>query len=157
LLGIVIINWFYEKGRIFNCGALAGAGILFPNADAFSKNIVSNDLDRLVDVNGNYIQQVLPYSEGFLEPYMDSETLHLHYTFHHGGAVKGANKDMQMIKKALDDNSLETVDFWTKKLSYHFSSHVLHSIFWTNLTNKKTEPKGDLLRRIEKTLGASSG
>ena len=41
---------------------------------------------------------------------MDTETMHLHYTFHHGGAVKGANKDMAMIKKALDDNDLETVD-----------------------------------------------
>ena len=85
---------------------------------------------------------------------MDAETMHLHYTFHHGGAVKGANKDLQMIKKALDDNNLETVDYWTKKLSYHFSSHVLHSIFWTNLTNKKTTPTGDLLKRIEKDFGS---
>jgi Fe-Mn family superoxide dismutase len=84
---------------------------------------------------------------------MDAETMHLHYTFHHGGAVKGANKDLQMIKKGLDDNNLETVDSWTKKLSYHFSSHILHSIFWTNLTNKKTEPGGDLLKRMEKNFG----
>jgi Fe-Mn family superoxide dismutase len=112
-----------------------------------------------VDTNGNYIQQALPYNETFLEPYMDAETMHLHYTFHHGGAVKGANKDLQMIKKALNDNlstgqagNLETVDFWTKKLSYHFSSHVLHSIFWTNLINKKNAPSGDLLKRIEKNF-----
>ena len=142
-----------KRGDFLKTGALAGAGILLPTADAFSKNIVSNDIDKLVDVNGNYIHQPLPYSEGFLEPYMDSETLHLHYTFHHGGAVKGANKDIQMIKKALDDNNLDTVDFWTKKLCYHFSSHVLHSIFWTNLTNKKSEPKGDLLKRIERSFG----
>lgn len=85
---------------------------------------------------------------------MDVEISHPHYAFHHGGAVKGANKDLQMIKKALDDNNLETVDFWTKKLSYHFSSHILHSIFWTNLTNKKTLPQGDLLKRIEKSFGS---
>lgn len=78
----------------------------------------------------------------------------MHHTFHHGGAVKGANKDLQMIKKALDENNLETVDFWTKKLSYHFSSHVLHSIFWTNLTNKKTLPTGNLQKRIEKNFGS---
>jgi Fe-Mn family superoxide dismutase len=85
---------------------------------------------------------------------MDVEISHPHYAFHHGGAVKGANKDLQMIKKALDDNNLETADFWTKKLSYHFSSHILHSIFWTNLTNKKTLPQGDLLKRIEKSFGS---
>ena len=143
-----------KRGDFLRTGVLASAGIILPTADAFSRNMVSNDLDKLVDVNGNYIQHVLPYSEGFLEPYMDSETLYLHYTFHHGGAVKGANKDQQMIKKALDDNNLETIDFWTKKLSYHFSSHVLHSIFWTNLTNKKSEPKGELLKRIEKNFGS---
>jgi Fe-Mn family superoxide dismutase len=59
-----------------------------------------------------------------------------------------------MIKKALDENNLETIDFWTKKLSLHFSSHVLHSIFWTNLTNKQTAPAGELLKRIEKNFGS---
>jgi Fe-Mn family superoxide dismutase len=41
-----------------------------------------------------------------------------------------------------------------KKLSYHFSSHILHSIFWTNLTNKSTLPKDNLLKRIEKSFGS---
>ena len=135
-------------------GALVGAGTLLTTNNAFAKNLATNDIDKLVDANGNYIQQPLPYNENFLEPGMDSETMHLHYTFHHGGAVKAANKDMQMIKKSLDDNNLETVDYWTKKLSYHFSSHVLHSIFWTNLTNKSTAPSGDLLKRIEKDFGS---
>ncbi|MFV8361023.1 Fe-Mn family superoxide dismutase [Flavobacterium sp. LS1P3] len=85
---------------------------------------------------------------------MDAKTLHLHYTFHHGDGVKVAKKDLQMIKKASDENNLETVDFWTKKLSYHFSSHILHSIFWTNLTNKKTASQDELLKRIEKNLGS---
>ncbi len=59
-----------------------------------------------------------------------------------------------MIKKLLDAQDLETVDFWNKKLAYHFSSHVLHSIFWTNLGNKKTMPTGDLLKRIESNFGS---
>ena len=66
---------------------------------------------------------------------------------------KAANKDMAMIKKALDENNLETVDYWTRKLTFHSSSHILHSIFWTNLTNKKTEPTGELLKRINKSFG----
>ena len=80
--------------------------------------------------------------------------MHLHYTFHHGGAVKAANNDLKKIKEALDSNNHETVDFWTKKLSFHFSSHVLHTIFWTNLTNKQTLPSGDLAKRIEKNFGS---
>lgn len=135
-------------------GTLVGAATLLSSSNAFSQQLIDNPIDKLVDVNGNYIQQALPYSENSLEPHMDAETMHLHYTFHHGGAVKAANKDMGMIKKALDENNLETVDYWTKKLSYHFSSHVLHSIFWTNLTNKNTAPSGELLKRIEKDFGS---
>lgn len=108
----------------------------------------------MVDEKGSFIQQKLPYDVNFLEPNMDAETTHLHFTFHHGGAVKAANKDLQMIKKAMDENNFESVDYWTKKLSFHFSSHILHTIFWTNLTNRKTEPTGELLRRIEKDFGS---
>jgi len=68
--------------------------------------------------------------------------------------VKSANNDLKKIKEALDSTNLESVDFWTKKLSFHFSSHVLHSIFWTNLTNKQTTPTGELLKRIEKNFGS---
>jgi Fe-Mn family superoxide dismutase len=143
-----------NRAGFLKSGTLLGAATLVSTTNAFAKNLSDNPIDKLVDAEGNYIQQVLPYAENFLEPYMDAETMHLHYTFHHGGAVKGANKDLQMIKKALNENNLETVDFWTKKLSYHFSSHVLHSIFWTNLINKKTAPSGDLLKRIEKNFGS---
>jgi Fe-Mn family superoxide dismutase len=143
-----------NRKKFLKAGSFAGVATLLGTGNAFAKNLTNNDIDKLVDANGNYIHQALPYNENFLEPYMDAETMHLHYTFHHGGAVKAANKDLLMIKKALDENNVETVDFWTKKLSYHFSSHVLHSIFWTNLTNKKNEPKGDLLKRIEKNFGS---
>jgi Fe-Mn family superoxide dismutase len=143
-----------NRKNFLKAGTLAGAATVFSTTNAFAKNLTDNDIDKLVDANGNYFHQPLPYSESFLEPFMDAETVHLHHTFHHGGAVKAANKDLQMIKKAIDENNFETVDYWTKKLSYHFSSHVLHSIFWTNLTNKKTDPSGGLLKRIEKDFGS---
>jgi superoxide dismutase, Fe-Mn family len=135
-------------------GTIAGAATLLSANNAFAQNLTNNNIDKLVDANGNFIQQPLPYAESFLEPYMDSETLHLHYTFHHGGATKAANTDQKKIREAIDANNLETVDYWTKKLSYHLSSHILHSIFWTNLTNKATAPKGDLLKRVEKDFGS---
>jgi Fe-Mn family superoxide dismutase len=140
----------FLKGSILTTGSILLAG-----ADGvYAQHIEENGIDKLTDDKGNFIHQPLPYNEGFLEPYMDAETLQLHHKFHHGGAVTGANKDLQMIKKALEDGTMETVDFWTKKLSFHFSSHILHTIFWTNLTNKKNEPKGDLLKRIDKSFGS---
>jgi Fe-Mn family superoxide dismutase len=140
---------FLSKGA-----SIIGVTSIIGSNNAFGQNLTNNNIDKLVDANGNFVLQPLPYAETFLEPYMDSETLHLHYTFHHGGATKAANKDQHMILKALNENNLETVDYWTKKLSFHLSSHILHSIFWTNLGNKATMPKGDLLKRIEKDFGS---
>ncbi|RFM32665.1 superoxide dismutase [Chitinophaga silvisoli] len=134
---------------------IAGGASLLQTGNVFASATMADVVpDKLVDSRGQFILNPLPYSKTFLEPYMDTETLHLHHDFHHGGAVKGANKDMLMIEKAIADNNLETVDFWTKKLSYHFGSHLLHTIFWTNLSNKKTEPGGQLLKQIETSFGS---
>lgn len=134
-------------------GVLAATSLL-PTNSVLARNYDENGLDKLTDANGNFQHLPLPYNKNFLEPYMDEETVYLHHTFHHGGAVKAANTDLQKIRKAMEENNFETVDYWTKKLSYHFSSHVLHTIFWTNLTNKKNDPGGELLRRIEKDFGS---
>ncbi len=143
-----------NRKDFFKTSTILGAAALLPTNSVFANNLAENGIDKLTDADGNFALLPLPYAETFLEPFMDEETLHLHYTFHHGGAVKAANKDLSMIKKAMDENSLDTIDFWTKKLSFHLSSHILHSIFWTNLTNKKSEPTGELLRRIERDFGS---
>lgn len=142
-----------RKEFIQNSLIIGGASLL-PTNSVLAASVNEGGTDKLTDENGNFIQQSLPYAKDFLEPSMDAETLHLHYTFHHGGAVKAANNDLKKIKEALDANHLETIDFWTKKLSFHFSSHILHSIFWTNLSNKKTDPSGILLKQIEKNFGS---
>jgi predicted 2-oxoglutarate/Fe(II)-dependent dioxygenase YbiX len=116
-----------RKQFIQNSLIIGGATIL-PANSSLAASVNESGIDKLVDENGNFIQQTLPYAENFLEPYMDAETMHLHYTFHHGGAVKGANNDLKKVKEALDSNNLETIDFWTKKLSFHFSSHILHCV-----------------------------
>lgn len=133
---------------------ILGGVSLLPSNNVFAQSLQQGGLDKLTDKEGNFALQSLPYNENFLEPNMDQETLHLHYTFHHGDAVKAANTDLRMIKKAIDENSLDTVDYWTKKLSFHISSHILHTIFWTNLTNKKSDPSGSLLKQIEKDFGS---
>jgi len=143
-----------RKEFLTTSAILAGATIL-PSNSVFAGNINNNGIDKLTDEDGNFIHQPLPYNTDYLEPFMDAETLHLHHTFHHGGAVKGANKDIEMIKSVMNSGDFTLADHWTKKLSFHLSSHILHSIFWTNLANKKSQPTGDLLKRIEKDFGST--
>jgi len=140
----------FLKGSVLTSGSILLAGA----NGVYAQNIEDNGIDKLTDADGKFIHQPLPYAENFLEPYMDAETMGLHHKFHHGGAVTAANKDLQMIQQSVSEGNLETVDYWTKKLSFHFSSHILHTIFWTNLTNKRTEPGGELLKRIEKSFGS---
>ena len=143
-----------NRKQFISASAILSATAILPENSVAAQHYASNGFDKLTDADGNFNHLPLPYNKNFLEPYMDEETVYLHHTFHHGGAVKAANNDLQKIRKALDENTLETTDYWTKKLSYHFSSHVLHTIFWTNLGNKKTSPGGDLLKRIEKDFGS---
>ena len=144
-----------RKEFLTTSAILAGATIL-PSNSVFAENINNNGIDKLTDKDRNFIHQPLPYNTDYLEPFMDAETLHLHHTFHHGGAVKGANKDIEMIKSVMNSGDFTLADHWTKKLSFHLSSHILHSIFWTNLANKKSQPTGDLLKRIEKDFGSTN-
>jgi superoxide dismutase, Fe-Mn family len=143
-----------DRKKFLTAGGIIATTSILPSNSLLAQHYDSNGFDKLTDANGNFNHLPLPYNKNFLEPYMDEETVYLHHTFHHGGAVKAANNDLSKIRKAIDENNLETVDYWTKKLSYHFSSHVLHTIFWTNLGNKKTAPGGDLLKRIEKDFGS---
>ena len=136
-----------------NTMILGGASLL-PTNSVFAQNLKETGMDKLTDADGNFALQPLPYTETFLEPSMDQETLHLHYTFHHGDAVKAANKDLAEVKKAIDANSLDTVDYWTKKLSFHLSSNIHNTIFCTTHTNKKSDPTGELLKQIEKDFGS---
>ncbi len=143
-----------NRNEFVKTSIILGGSSLLPTNNTFSHSLQQTGMDKLTDKDGKFALQPLPYTENFLEPAMDQETLHLHYTFHHGDAAKAANKDLEMIKKAIDENNVETVDYWTKKLSFHLSSHILHTIFWTNLTNKKSDPSGALLKQIEKDFGS---
>lgn len=133
---------------------LLGTALAVNEQRAFAGNLVVNGIDRLTDDQGNFVHQPLPFAENSLEPHMDAETVHLHYTFHHGNAVKAANKFQGKIQESLVKGDFENVDFYTKKLTLQSSSHILHSIFWTNLSVQKTQPKGELLRRIEQQFGS---
>ena len=135
-----------DRKQFMSATGILAATSLLPVNSLLAQHYDENGLDRLTDADGNFQHLPLPYNKNSLEPHMDEETLHLHYTFHHGGAVKAANVDLQKIRKAMDENNLETVDYWTKKLSYHFSSHVLHTIFWTNLL---TLPSAAVVKSVD--------
>lgn len=55
-----------------------GGATILPSNSVFASSVNDGKIDQLVDQDGNFSLQALPYSEDFLEPFMDAETLHLH-------------------------------------------------------------------------------
>src|SRR5665647_906709 len=100
-----------DRKQFLQSSLILGGATVLPANSLLAASVSENGIDKLIDKDGNFSQQALPYAEDFLEPNMDAETMKLHYTFHHGGAVKAANNDLKKIKEALDNNNLETVDF----------------------------------------------
>lgn len=91
----------------------------------------------------------LPYEYNALEPVMDEQTVRLHHDKHHAGYVAGFNKAEEMLGKARKEGDFTAIKQWTHELSFHSSGHILHTMFWENLTPKGGgDPGGDLQKAI---------
>lgn len=112
------------------------------------------NIDNLMDGNGKYILPPLPYEYAALEPHMDADTVKLHHDMHHQAYVNGANNAEDKLKEALTSGNYDLITHWERESAFHVSGHILHSIFWTNLTPKSAPPKGDLEKQIIKDFGS---
>ncbi len=109
---------------------------------------------KLTDDTGKYALPALPYDYKSLEPVIDEQTVRLHHDKHHKAYVDGANKAEANLAQARTDGNFDLVKFWEKELAFHGSGHILHTIYWTNLSGKGGgEPKGDLAKQIAADFG----
>jgi len=97
----------------------------------------------------------LQYGYDALEPYLNAETLHLHHDKHHAGYVKGLNETEEKLKAAQQAGDFSAIAGICNALAFHYSGHLLHSIYWANMSpNGGGEPTGDLASQIEKDFGS---
>lgn len=103
-----------------------------------------------------YILPELGYDYDALEPAYSAELLELHYTKHHKAYVDGANKTRAELSEAREDGDFDKLNQLQKNLAFNVSGHVLHSIFWRNMSpedNQGSVPKS-LQTEIERTFGS---
>jgi Fe-Mn family superoxide dismutase len=110
--------------------------------------------DKLTDESGKYAVAPLPYAYDALEPAVDAKTVELHYNNHHKPAAAAANRAEEELGKARESGQFGTVKFYEKELAYQLSSHILHTIYWTNLGGKGGEPTGELAKAINAEFGS---
>ena len=100
----------------------------------------------------------LPYDFGALEPHYSAEVLELHHDKHHAAYVKGANDTLQKLADARGSDNFESIVGLQKTLAFNLSGHILHSIFWTNLSpDGGDEPEGELADAIVENFGSFDG
>lgn len=97
----------------------------------------------------------LPYDYSALEPAMTGQILELHHGKHHAAYVKGANDTIEQIAAARDTDQFGGLMGLEKTLAFNLSGHVLHTIFWTNLSpDGGDRPDGELATLIERDFGS---
>lgn len=98
-----------------------------------------------------------PYGYRELEPHMSEEQLTIHHQKHHQTYVNGANGIFEKLERARKDGIDLDMKATLKELSFHIGGHILHSLFWENLTpaNKGGggEPQGELVLAIGEEFG----
>jgi superoxide dismutase, Fe-Mn family len=104
----------------------------------------------------------LPYAYEALEPYIDTETMHLHHDKHHATYVNTLNtaieKHSELASKSAEDllRNLNSVpeDIRTV-VRNHGGGHVNHTLFWQIMGPKAGgEPTGGLADEIRKAFGS---
>jgi Fe-Mn family superoxide dismutase len=110
---------------------------------------------------GPFTLPPLPYGYDALEPYIDTETMHLHHDKHHAAYV---NKLNEALAKEPSFNPGTNVDELVKNLDSVPESirtavrnqgggHANHSLFWLTLSPKGGAPKGDFAAALDSDLG----
>jgi len=102
-----------------------------------------------------FVLPELAYDYGALEPHCSAEVMELHHSKHHAAYVKGANDTLEALASARAGEDFSTINMLEKNLAFHMSGHVLHSVFWTNLSpDGGGEPEGDLAAAIVEHFGS---
>jgi len=79
----------------------------------------------------------------------------LHHDKHHAAYVKGANTTLEKLDEARDKEDYSRLTALEKALAFNLSGHVLHSIFWQNLSPKSGgRPSGELAAAIQEHFGS---
>lgn len=102
-----------------------------------------------------YTLPELPYAYDALEPYYDEATVRLHHDLHHKGYVDGLNNAVAKLAEARVAADFALVKHWERELAFHGAGHILHSLFWQNMSPAGGGlPPGTLAQQIEQDFGS---
>ncbi len=103
----------------------------------------------------SYTLPDLPYEYAALEPHISGQIIELHHDKHHNTYVQGANTTLEKLEAARDGDDFGAIVGLEKTLAFNLSGHVLHSIYWKNMSpDGGGAPEGELAQAIDANFGS---
>ena len=130
---------------------------LLPFKTMKKNQILSVLLLLCASVSAQFTQKPLPYNYNALEPYIDAQTMEIHYSKHHAGYVKNLNAALPgtTAEKMTIIEVFAHVSKLSPAIRNNAGGHFNHEFFWSILTpEKNTKPAADLEKAITETFGS---
>lgn len=110
-----------------------------------------------LSASAQFTQKALPYAYNALEPFVDAQTMEIHYSKHHAAYVKNLNA--ALVGTAAEKLSLNEIFAKVSTLSpavrNNAGGHFNHELFWSVLTpEKSTKMSTELENAINDTFGS---
>ena len=97
----------------------------------------------------------LPYDYDALQPHISKQVMTWHHDTHHQGYVNGVNSAEEGLENQREEEDFSDTGSLLKSFTHNFCGHVLHEIFWNNMSpNGGGQPEGKLLEKIEEDFGS---
>ena len=177
----VIVDWHNREigtgrllqGYILSCSATSNANdvrideMKAEHAEYGRTDIDTHDHVKIASSQGcigsisgyrhrmSYTLPDLSYDPAQLEPHLSARIVELHHGKHHAAYVAGANTALEQLAQARQTNNFANIVGLEKSLAFNLGGHVLHSMYWTNLSpNGGGEPDGSLAEGITESFGS---
>ena len=107
--------------------------------------------------SAQFTQKALPYAYNALEPFVDAQTMEIHYSKHHAAYVKNLNTALA----GTADEKLSLNEIFAKvstmpvAVRNNAGGHYNHELFWSVLTpEKNTKMSAELEKAVIETFGS---
>jgi Fe-Mn family superoxide dismutase len=139
---------FLKTGFMFGAGSLVLPVLGEKNPSWFLPESGSTD---------EFQQLPLKYAFNALEPYIDAQTMELHYTKHHAGYTSRLNSSVK--QENLSGKTLQEIlagaSKYSESIRNNGGGHYNHNFFWQCLSpGTKAQPKSEILNALSKHFGS---
>ncbi len=122
----------------------------------FAPSVLSCQSNSKSKPFAGHVFDELPYAYNALEPYIDAQTMELHYSKHHQGYY---NKFMAAIKgteleKTDMPEIFKNIGKYDDSVRNNGGGYYNHSLFWSNMSPNGGDASPELLKAIETEFGS---